>query len=108
MELIKIDKESKLGKELVNELKDFDTGEEQIVFLKDNEEVGRTELPSFSTSKSRIILAEIAGVKDYDNFQFINKDGQVYGDGDSILNGKRIAEIESNMYKERLANKEKD
>lgn len=48
-----------------------------IEFINNNESVGQIQLPSFTTMECRHILAELADVKEYDNFLFKNEAGEI-------------------------------
>lgn len=71
---MKINLESELARQIMDYLGTIIvTG--QIVYFKDDVEVGRIELPSFTTEHVRHLLARMARVKEYDNFHLLNEDG---------------------------------
>lgn len=77
METIKINYESELVKQMQDHIGTLTLDREEIVFLNKGEEVGRIELPRFTTEHVRHLLARMANVKEFDDFLLINEDGDI-------------------------------
>ncbi len=74
-----------------------------MVFLLKGFEVGRAPLPNGTLETHRYMLAKETGVKEFDNFLFLDKDGKVNGEGNAYtFDGKPYGKKHGEDYAEWL------
>jgi hypothetical protein len=67
----------KLQNRLVALLGEVKTDNEKIMFYLKGKKVGEADLPAFTIMEARHILADLAEVKEYDDFYFVKSDGTI-------------------------------
>lgn len=77
MEKLGHDEVVKLQSRLTDMLGTVNYNGSKIQFYNNGELVGENDLMQFSSMESRHILAELCGVKEYDDFWLLNPDGSV-------------------------------
>lgn len=91
----------------------FSSGE-RILYYLNGKQIASTDLPEGSFQDERIMLAEMIGLEDFDDFQFIDSKGNVRLKASEIrspfpgLDSKdHLGKTESQKYKEHRENKDR-
>jgi len=79
--------------------------DEMIVWLFKGQEVGRAILPKLSMVEQRLEIAKQNGIKEFDNFLFLDKYGKVRMEGNATtFEGKEYGKKHGADYQEYLKN----